>query len=567
MRFSPTAPKEKIIILFLVPLLLFPGLLPFMPLMEPDEARYSDIPSMMNRTGDYVTPKLHHVVYLEKPPLAYWATAFFFRLLGENEFSSRLFAGLSAWGCVILAFFMGRRLRDEQTGLYAAAILSTFLFHFILARINILDMPLTFFVALAIWSCYLFLEGGRRGWLYLAYFACALAFLTKGLIGLVFPFVINGMLLAWERRWRDIPRMISPVGLMIFAAVSMPWIVMVQEANPDFFRFFFIQEHFLRYTTKMHGREGAFLYYLPVMILGTLPWSAFLWKAKQDADVRWRDLFGRSGMGILLIWIACVFFFYSVSSSKLIPYAGPMFIPAAVLFARVFREAGERKPEISGRPASGLSRIPIVLQSVLFIAVLLAPLALKNMEFGRDLVIMQSDYWPALILAPVLLQIMLIFVPDLAGRRWKRGWFAAIYGISALFLGSMVFPMSDFLTPYKSAQPLARAIRQSVPADALVYQYKIALYGIDFYNKIRTPIVEDFGELGFGIEKLPPEERARYFLSAGDFYRLCKEEREVYCVTQYARRLDELKKEIPGGRILWDNDAFFLLKIEAKGDR
>jgi len=68
-----------------------------MPLMEPDEARYSDIASLMNRTGDYITPHLNHVVYLEKPPLCYWATALSFKIFGENEFSSRLFAALCAW--------------------------------------------------------------------------------------------------------------------------------------------------------------------------------------------------------------------------------------------------------------------------------------------------------------------------------------------------------------------------------------------------------------------------------------------------------------------------------------
>jgi len=61
--------KGKIFFLFIIPLSLYISLLPVMPLMEPDEARYSCIPSLMNRTGDYITPHLNHVVYLEKPPL------------------------------------------------------------------------------------------------------------------------------------------------------------------------------------------------------------------------------------------------------------------------------------------------------------------------------------------------------------------------------------------------------------------------------------------------------------------------------------------------------------------
>ena len=69
---------KKIFILFLIPLLLYLVPLPFTPLMEPDEGRYSAIPSAMNASGDYVTPRLKAAVYFEKPPLAYWATALFF---------------------------------------------------------------------------------------------------------------------------------------------------------------------------------------------------------------------------------------------------------------------------------------------------------------------------------------------------------------------------------------------------------------------------------------------------------------------------------------------------------
>ena len=142
----------KIVVLFLLPLLLYLVPLPFTPLMEPDEGRYSAIPSAMNATGDYVTPRLKAAVYFEKPPLSYWATAIFFRIFGENAFSSRLFAALCAWGCILLVYRMGLFFHDVRTGLYAAAVLTTFLYHFALGRINILDMPLAFLVCIAIWS-------------------------------------------------------------------------------------------------------------------------------------------------------------------------------------------------------------------------------------------------------------------------------------------------------------------------------------------------------------------------------------------------------------------------------
>jgi len=296
--------KEKILFLFIIPLFLYIFLLPVMPLIEPDEARYSDIPSLMNQTGDYVTPRLNHVVYLEKPPLCYWATALSFKIFGENEFSSRLFVALCAWGCIFLVYRMGTFFHDEKTGLYSAGVLSTFLFFSVLGRISILDIPLTFFVCLALWTGYRYFIGGcqKKGWLYLVYLNCALAFLTKGLIGIVFPFAIMIIWLSILRRWRDLLRLFSPIGISILLLISCPWIILVQKANKDFLWFFFIQEHFLRYTTKLHHRSHTILLYAPVVILGTLPWSAFLLKALKEGKGLRPPLFKAVERNFLLIW-------------------------------------------------------------------------------------------------------------------------------------------------------------------------------------------------------------------------------------------------------------------------
>jgi len=265
----------KTVVLFLIPLLLYVAPLPFTPLMEPDEGRYSAISSAMNATGDYVTPRLKAAVYFEKPPLVYWATSFFFRVFGENEFSSRLFAALCAWGCILLVYRMGLFFHDTRTGLYAAAVLSTFPYHVTLGRINILDMPLAFLVCMAIWSgfrCFATAEK-KKGWLYLLYFFSALAFLAKGLIGIAFPFGVLTIWLLISGRRRDVFGLFSPVGILIFSTISLPWLILVQRENPDFFRFFFIQEQLLRYATRMHDRYQPFYFYIPIILAGTLPAS------------------------------------------------------------------------------------------------------------------------------------------------------------------------------------------------------------------------------------------------------------------------------------------------------
>jgi len=211
-----------------------------MPLMDPDESRYSEIADYMVDSGDYITPHLNHVVYLEKPPLTFWATAVAFKLFGENEFGARFFSALCAWGCILLSFAIGSFLYDEKTGLYSAAILSTFIYFFALGHMNILDIPLTFFICLAVWAGYRSVVENKpaKGWLYLLYIACALAFLTKGLIGIIFPFCNLVLWLLFSKRWADILKLFSPVGILLLAIITLPWIILAQRANSDFLWFF-----------------------------------------------------------------------------------------------------------------------------------------------------------------------------------------------------------------------------------------------------------------------------------------------------------------------------------------
>ncbi len=554
---------SKIFLLFLIPLVLYIFLLPVMPLIEPDEARYSDIPSLMNRTGDYITPRLNHLVYLEKPPLCYWATALSFKIFGENEFSSRLFAALCAWGCIFLVYRMGTFFHDERTGLYSAGVLSTFLYSSILGRINILDVPLAFFVSLATWAGYRYFAGdcARKGWVYLLYISSALGFLTKGLIGIVFPFAIMILWLFISGKWRDVRRLFSPVGIILFLVISCPWVILVQKANKDFLWFFFIREHLLRYTTTFHNRTQTILFYVPVVLLGTLPWSAFLWKAIKEGSTRGTPLFETSERHFLLVWIFFIFIFFSVSSSKLIPYIAPIFLPMAIIFGHLFRLYEERNIHFEkGGARRLLYDLPIILQSLILIGALIAPGFVKYLKPGKDWSDIHFETgWPLIIL-PILFQVMMIFLPALVKRRWRRGWFLTSYTLSVLFLVSILFPVAHFLTSYKTAYPVSKAIRALLPQNRELFQFRISLYGIDFYNKIRTPMIDPSGELEFGFNQLCSEERRRYYLSHEEFNQRRKEGGGIYCVTRH-RNVKELKITVPTLEVLWNNGEFYLVRL------
>jgi 4-amino-4-deoxy-L-arabinose transferase-like glycosyltransferase len=554
---------QKRYILFLIPLILYIALLPTMPQMEPDEARYSLIASAMNESGNYITPHIKNVIYLEKPPLVSWVTAIFFKIFGESDFSARLFVALCAWGCILLAYFIGRHFRDEKTGLYAAMLLTISSFHFVLGRINILDMPLTFFICLAIWLGYLALKKQNKKYLfYLFYFACALAFLTKGIIGVVFPFGILIIWLIWTGRWRQIWKLFSPIGILVFLIVVCPWLIMAQKENSDFLWFFFVREHFLRFTTKMHGKTEPFYFYLPIIIGGILPWVVYLikaWKNKYIAD----SLFSRDENKLLIVWLLLIFIFYTISSSKLPTYIAPMFLPLALFAGCIFKKYEEEIQSGTVNWKKHLYRIALILQSlIVIVALLLPPIFKKYSDAEKGLVIMTSNYWWLYIIIPVIVLVLMTFLPDLIYKKFKKGWFFSIYVFCAILLGSILFPLNDFLAPYRSAKVTKEAIAVHVPPDQDLYQYRVNFYGIDFYNRIRTPIVEDFGELSEGIAKMTEKERKHYFLSVEDFFKLCAEKKDIYCITQHNEKLRQIRQRFPKAEVLWDNKAFYLLHIK-----
>ena len=401
---------QKRYVLFLIPLILYIGLLSVMPQLEPDEARYSLIASAMNESGNYVTPHIKNTIYLEKPPLVSWATAVSFKIFGENDFSARLFAALSAWGCILLVYFISRHFRDEKTGLYAAAILTVSSFHFFLGRINILDMPLTFFICLSIWLGYLALKKQNQKYLfYLFYFVCALTFLTKGLIGVVFPFAILIVWLIWVGEWRKILLLLSPVGILIFLIIVCPWLVLAQKENPDFLWFFFVREHFLRFTTKMHGKTEPFYYYLPIIVGGTLPWSVYLIKAW--ANKIFKDfLFAKDENKLLVVWFLFIFLFYTVSSSKLATYIAPVFLPLALFAGCILKNYEENiNPEESARQKILFHTAVIIQSLILIIALFLPPIFKQYSDPEKGLVIMISGYWWLYIFLPVIVLIMMTF--------------------------------------------------------------------------------------------------------------------------------------------------------------
>ena len=318
-RRPPLEGKERLLLVALLALLAAVWLEP--PgswLAEPDEARYAEIPREMLATGDFVTPRLNGVPYLEKPPLLYWANAASIRLFGETPWAARLPTRLAALGTVLLLVFCLTGARDMTTGLSAGIFYLSSPLGFSLSRVNLTDGPLTFFFAATLLAARATLRRRESaqptaGLATLTGLSAAGAFLVKGPVGVVLP---GGILLVWclaTRRLRLLDSLLLSPAPPVFLLVATPWFFLAERHNPGFLRFFFIHEHFQRFSTPVAHREGPIYYFALIFLGGFLPGLPFFFSGLRGLRAR----LARTEPDTLFffLWFSVVFLFFSISRS------------------------------------------------------------------------------------------------------------------------------------------------------------------------------------------------------------------------------------------------------------
>jgi 4-amino-4-deoxy-L-arabinose transferase-like glycosyltransferase len=508
--------RSSFILLLLAMALFYFSALETVPLLEPDEGRYAEIPREMLTSGDFVTPHLNGVVYLEKPPLYYWGNALSLKLFGENEFGARAFTAAVSVAGILLTYWMAAILGGVRTGLFSAIVLSTCCYYYAVGRTNTLDMTLAVTLMLAIFPAYLYLSGKRGGrrWLLISYAGAALAFLTKGLIGIVFPAIILSLWMLATRRHRSFANSISLTGIFLFLAISLPWVLLAQKHNPDFSWFFFVHEHFLRYATTVHKRSQPFWFFLPIVLGGFVPWIALLPRAIAAARKSAGKFLNRDDLVFLLSWSLFIFVFFSFSRSKLPTYVAPIFPPLSVLMGRTLDLWSSHD---DGR---GPCWFPLALCAVLVAGCLLLPhFAPSRVELGQ---------WARLIAVPAALLLIWGIIPLFIRRLAAERVILLCFLVLALAFTSLNRPAGIWLGKYKSVKWLCATLSASLRPGDIIAQYGTYKQGIPFYTKSRTVLVNELDELAFGADRA--SDRREFFISEEEFSALWRSPRRVFCV-------------------------------------
>ncbi|MCD8175115.1 MAG: glycosyltransferase family 39 protein [Phascolarctobacterium sp.] len=294
------------------------------PLSDPDEPAYAETAREMIATGDYVSPRIFGDFWYDKPPVFYCLVALSFKFFGDGEFAARFPAALMAALTAVLLYVSITKIFNERAGFWSALIFGSCGMIFILGKAAVTDTTLMFFTTAAL---LFFLH--RYYWM--MYVFMALAVMTKGAIGIMFPMGVICFYILFTGRFSEIRRMHIIRGLILFSALSCIWYyTMYHVHGPDFIRTFLGFHNLMRFLEAEHPGRTSFFYYIPVIIIGLFPWTGLFLQSIM-ASVNDSRIDEMRKLLLFHVWWLLVLIFFTVCKTKLVSYILPLFPAIAVI--------------------------------------------------------------------------------------------------------------------------------------------------------------------------------------------------------------------------------------------
>ena len=312
------------VVFYLLPLIIH-------GLWIPDETRYAQIGQDMLHSGNWVAPHFMGLRYFEKPIAGYWMIAIGQAVFGDNLFgvriASALSTGLSVWLVWLIA---GRLWRDPRKRFASTLIYMSFGLVAGQAGYANLDPQFTFWVNLSLVAVWFAFDSSTRrarlcAWAVLG-LACGMGFMTKGFLAWLLPVLIAVPYALWQRRIKEVLSY-GPLAILVAVAICLPWALAIHHQEPDFWQFFFWNEHIRRFSAADAQHTQPWWFYLPILLAASLPWAALLPNTLIDACKQRRE----PVTGFLLLWLLLPLAMFSLSKGKLPTYIMPCLLPLALL--------------------------------------------------------------------------------------------------------------------------------------------------------------------------------------------------------------------------------------------
>jgi 4-amino-4-deoxy-L-arabinose transferase-like glycosyltransferase len=319
-------------------------------LTDRDEGANAGAAREMLDRGSWVTPLLNGVPRFAKPALAYWLMAAGYAALGVSEAAARLPSALAGLALVLVQYAFARWALGARAGRRAALALLLALEVVLVARMALTDSVLVLCTTTAVFALFRAHQGPapRGRWEALGGVALGLGLLAKGPVGLLIPALAVAAHLAvtggGRRAWREG----HPVRVLLLALLlAAPWYLAMFWLHGADYAARARGETLGRVVRTVTGPGGTVLFYLPVLLIGFFPWSAWLpdalraaWRARAAARA------GPDRRAAILVlaaaWLLAGLAVFSLVPSRLPHYALPLFPPAALLVAAAWPDAPSR---------------------------------------------------------------------------------------------------------------------------------------------------------------------------------------------------------------------------------
>ena len=534
---APNKLKRFAIMVILLCAVLWFGMLGQRDLFDPDEGRYAGIPAAMVATGDWLTPRLNDFKYFEKPVLQYWGTAVAFKIFGKSNASARLWTALLGFSTALFSMLVAFRLYGARPALYTFLLSISYLMVVAFGHYLTLDMALSAFLVMGIGSLVIAHssrtdEGRTRNWMLAGWAALALATLTKGLVAIVLPAAAVVVYSLWQRDWELWKKLHLFKGVLLFLLITAPWFVMVSIANPEFPEFFFIHEHFDRYTSDVHSREGPLYYFIPVLMLGVSPCLFTSLRSLVSSGFKWPPAKPGQFDPDRFMWtfVVVTFCFFSLGQSKLPGYILPILPIIAVISGG----------QIVARGAVMADRWVMLFLGLLFAVGAFSIELLASNHYPAE---QWASYRPWIIGSGVL---YLLSFAVLSIRKIDR--LPAFAGVAVLSLaaGLLIVSGANSLAESRSSKVIADIISETLPAGVPVFSFQYYPEAAVFYLGRPVTIVEYEGEMAMGV-RLEPEK----FIKTQDEFLAVWQNLDQAALVLKLNRLKNLKVDELQGRVVY----------------
>ncbi|MFL2933586.1 MAG: ArnT family glycosyltransferase, partial [Thalassobaculaceae bacterium] len=273
---------RNILVLLTFSLLVFiPGISSIPPL-DRDESRFAQASKQMIETGDYIDIRFQETPRYKKPAGAYWIQAAAVNILSPDKLNSiwayRIPSLLASLAAVILTYAIACLFIKKQAALFSGILLaSSFLVN---AEAHMAKTDALLLVSLLITQYGLAKTyKGDMSFLSWLYFWGGLGFgiLLKGPVVPVIIALTIVALWCFDRNLNLIKQLRPMTGILIAAAISLPWIIAVQISSNGTFLKKSIGVDLLPKLmggVESHGMPPG--YYLLILILTFWPGSLLL---------------------------------------------------------------------------------------------------------------------------------------------------------------------------------------------------------------------------------------------------------------------------------------------------